>query len=179
MVGRRQMGLPPALALGGVVVNGPDYSAGISEGYWSSIYRVPIIQHGLRNAHLLVDGQRLEDRRGLQRGFDQMRREIDLSGAMHATDEFNRQAVEIITSGKVQQAFDISQEDPKLVAEYGDSYGRERVYRATVVEAGVSFVTLRAVGSAPNSTAYDWDDHAVNWDMNTAMIGACLATIKL
>ena len=39
-----------------------------------------------------------------------------------------------------------------------------------LVQAGVKFVTVRAPGSGPGSKAHDWDDHAVNWDMHTAML---------
>lgn len=166
----RQAGLPPAVAVGGVVVNGPDYAAGVSEGYWSGIYRVPIINGGLRDASLSVEARRLSGRRDLARQFDRLRRDVDTSGVMNVTDEFNRQAVEILTTGKAQAAFDLSQEDPKLREKYGDGYGQEVLTARRLVEAGISFVTVRAPGSGPNTAAYDWDDHAVNWDMRTAMI---------
>ena len=32
-----QRGLPAAVAINGVVVNGPDYAAGVSEGFWSRL----------------------------------------------------------------------------------------------------------------------------------------------
>ena len=166
----RQRGLPPAVAVGGVVVNGPDYAAGISEGYWSGMYRVPIINGGLRDASLTVDSQRLGDRRELQRGFDRLRRDVDASGVMETTDEWNRQAVEILTTGKAQAAFDLTQEAPQLREKYGDGYGQEVLTARRLVEAGISFVTVRAPGSGPGTTAYDWDDHAVNWDLRTAML---------
>lgn len=170
VLGKRRAGVPPALAVGGVVVNGPDYAPAISEGYWSSIYRVPIIQGSLRDASLLVDGRRLEDRRSLHADLDRLRRDLDLSGAMGAADEFNRQAVEIILSGHVQKAFDVAEEDERTRTAYGPGYGQEVLVARRLVEAGVSFVTVRVPGSGPNTTAYDWDDHAVNWDMNTAML---------
>lgn len=170
MLGGKRAGLPPALAVGGVVVNGPDYAAGVSEGYWSGMYRVPIINGGLRDASLSLEGARLANRRRLAQEFDRLRRDVNTSGVMDVTDAFNRQAVEILTTGKAQEAFDLSQEDPRLVEKYGDGYGREVLTARRLVEAGISFVTVRAPGSGPNTAAYDWDDHAVNWDMRTAMI---------
>ncbi|MFN0020042.1 MAG: DUF1501 domain-containing protein [Pirellulaceae bacterium] len=170
MLGGKRVGLPPALAVGGVVVNGPDYAAGVSEGYWSGMYRVPIINGGLRDASLSLEGARMADRQRLAKDFDRLRREVDTSGVMDVTDAFNRQAVEILTTGKAQEAFDLSKEDPHLVEKYGDGYGREVLTARRLVEAGISFVTVRAPGSGPNTAAYDWDDHAVNWDMRTAMI---------
>ena len=93
MLGGRRVGLPPALAVGGVVVNGPDYAAGVSEGYWSGMYRVPIINGGLRDASLSLEGARMTDRRRLAQDFDRLRRDVDTSGVMDVTDAFNRQAV--------------------------------------------------------------------------------------
>ncbi len=162
-------GLPPAIAVGGVVVNGPDYAAGVSEGYWSPVYRVPIVNGGLQNASLTVSPARLADRRQLQSGLDRLRREVDQNGTMDALDQFDQQAVEILTSGQADRAFDLNREDPKLRAKYGDGYGQEVLTARRLIEAGVRFVTVRAPGSGPGTKAYDWDDHAVNWDMLTAM----------
>jgi hypothetical protein len=165
-----QKGLPPALAIGGVIANGPDYAAGVSEGYWSGQYRVPIVNGGLQNASLTVSPERLADRMAVQSGFDRLRRNLDASGTMEVIDEFNRRAIEIVTSGKAEKAFDVSEEDPKLVEAYGDGYGREALIGRRLIEAGVRFVTVRAPGSGPGTKAYDWDDHAVNWDMREAML---------
>lgn len=165
----RRPGIPAAVSVGGVVVNGPDYAPGISEGYWSGTYRVPIINGGLRDGSLLVDGRRLDDRLSLMRGFDHMRRELDLTGSMDVMDHYNRRALEMLTTNRVQRAFDLSQEDPRMRERYGDGYGREVLLGRRLVEAGVSFVTVRIPGSGPGTTAYDWDDHAVNWDMLGAM----------
>lgn len=169
MLQGQQRGLPPAVAVGGVVVNGPDYSAGISEGYWSSVYRVPIVNGTLRDASLTVDVNRLGDRLSLQQGFDRLRREVEASQTSSAIDEFQQQAVEILTTGKAQAAFDISKEDPKIREKYGDGYGQEVLTAVRLVQAGVRFVTVRAPGSGPGTKAYDWDDHAVNWDLLGAM----------
>lgn len=166
----KKRGLPPALAINGVCVNGPDYSPGIAQGYWGSQYRVPICNFSLRDASLRVSGSALEDRLGLLRGFDQMRRDFDTSGALDAMDTFNRRAVEILTTDKARRAFDLSQEDPRVRDRYGeDQFAREALLARRLVEAGVSFVSLRVPGAAPGTTASDWDDHAVNWDMLTAM----------
>lgn len=167
---QQQKGLPPAIAVGGVVVNGPDYSAGISEGYWSSVYRVPIVNGSLRDASLTVDTRRLGDRLALRTGLDRLQRELDHSGTREAIDAFNQQAVDILTTGKAQQAFDLSQEDPRIRDKYGEGYGQEVLTAVRLVESGVKFVTVRAPGSGPGSKAHDWDDHAVNWDLHSAML---------
>ena len=166
----RRRGILPAVSVGGVVVNGPDYAAGVSEGYWSSVYRVPIVNGGLRDASLNVDPRRLEDRLALQQGFDRLRRTAERSEMMDAMDEFQRRAYEVLTTGKAQEAFDLSREPEAVRDAYGDGWGRDALVARRLVEAGVSFVTLRSPGGGPNSMAHDWDDHAVNWDMRNAML---------
>lgn len=167
----KHRGLPAAVAINGVCLNGPDYSPGIAQGFWSAQYRVPICNFHLRDSHLTIESRRLSDRLAVQRGFDQLRRDLDQEGTMDALDSFNRRAIDILTTGKAQKAFDINQEDPKLRDKYGDDYfGRECLLARRLVEAGVSFVSIRVPGSGPNSKAYDWDDHAVNWDMPTSMV---------
>jgi hypothetical protein len=162
--------LPPAVAINGVCLNGPDYSPGIAEGYWPARYRVPITNFSLRDASLRVTRQQLDDRLGLAQRFDAMRRELDTSGAVDAMDSFSQRAVDILTADRARKAFDLSLEEPRLRDRYGeDPFAREALLARRLVEAGISFVSLRVPGSGPGSKAHDWDDHAVNWDMLTAM----------
>lgn len=166
----RTPGLPASVAVGGVVLNGPDYSPGIAQGYWSSMYRPPITNGGLQDASLTVSRSHLQNRVALLNGFDRLRGDLDVAGAMDSLDAFNREAVEVLTTDRARRAFDLSLEDPRIVEKYGDGYGREVLMGRRLVEAGVSFVTVRIPGSAPGTKAYDWDDHAVNWDLPTAML---------
>lgn len=163
-------GMPPAVSVGGVVVNGPDYASGISEGYWSPVYRVPIVNGGLANASLTVPVDRLRNRRELQTGLDRLRRNIDGSGMMSALDTFDQQAVEMLVSQRAERAFNLNLEDPRVRARYGEGYGQEVLTARRLVEAGVRFVSVCDRGSGPGSNAHNWDDHAVNWDMRTAML---------
>jgi hypothetical protein len=170
LVASRQPGVPPALAVGGVVVNGPDYAAGISEGFWPTVHRVPIVQHGMRDASLTVDARRFGDRWALHQTFDQMRRDLDVAGDMRIMDAHNRQAIEILTTGAIHRAFDLQLEDARVRDSYGEGWGQQVLTARRLVEAGVTFVTVCAPGSGPGSMAHNWDDHAVNWDLNTAML---------
>ena len=158
-----------AVAINGVVLNGPDYSPAIAQGFWSSQYRVPISNFSLRDASLTVDSQRLGDRLAMLQSFDRYRREADTTGAMNGLDVFNERAINILTTSRVRNAFDLSLEDPRLCEKYGDGYGREVLVARRLVEAGVGFVSVRIPGSGEGTKAYDWDDHAVNWDMLGAM----------
>ena len=159
------VGLPPAVSINGVVVNGPDYASGISEGYWSGVYRVPIVNGGLRDSHLSVATSRLADRTALHSGLDRFRRDLDTSRTMDVMDEFNRRALEIVTTGAAARAFDLTLEDPRVREKYGPGFGQEALAARRLVEAGVRFVSLCSRGNGPGSLAHNWDDHAVNWDL--------------
>ena len=47
---------------------------------------------------------RLGDRRRLLTSFDRLRRRVDASGVMEGMDEINRQALGILTSGRLANA---------------------------------------------------------------------------
>lgn len=170
MLSRPGSGMPSALAVGGVVANGPDYSAGVSEGYWSGQYRVPIVNGGLQNATLSVESQRLTDRLAVRQQFDRFRRDTDTRELMQVLDEWDRQAIEIMTSGAAAKAFDLSLEEPATVARYGEGLGRDALIARRLIEAGVRFVSFNSNGHGPGGKAHNWDDHAVNWDLPTEML---------
>jgi len=168
----RVRGLPAAVGMGLVIYNSAfgEYLPGIGEGYWSSAWRPPIVtKSGLPNSTLTVDGGRLDDRVGLLRQFDRLRRDVDQRGTLDAVDEFNRMAIDILTADKARQAFDLSKEDPRLVAQYGDEWGQNALVARRLVEAGVSFVTISVPGGVKAMDAPGWDDHAINIDLPTIM----------
>ena len=133
-------GLPAAVGMGLVVYNSAfgDYLPGIGEGYWNSSWRLPIVtKTGLPNSTLTVEGTRLQDRLGLLRQFDLLRRETDHRGSMEALDDFQKTAVEILLADKARAAFDLSQEDPRLVAAYGDEWGQTALVARQIGRAHV------------------------------------------
>ena len=50
---------------------------------------------------------RLADRRALLTAFDGIRRDVDHSGLMESMDHFNQSAVNLLTSDRARDAFDI------------------------------------------------------------------------
>lgn len=99
-----------------------------------------------------VNVDRLEDRKALLASFDNIRREIDASGNMEGLDAFTAKALDMVVSGKVRAALDLSKEDAKTRERYK---GVERFLTARrLVEAGVGCVTL-AIGG--------WDTHSNNF----------------
>src|SRR5262249_36575158 len=62
---------------------------------------------------------RLEDRRKLLAGLDTLRRDLDTGGALPAMDTFQTRALDMITSPKAKEAFDITKEPDKVRERYG------------------------------------------------------------
>lgn len=96
---------------------------------------------------------RLHDRAGLLKSFDQLRRDLDASGLMAGIDTFNEQALGVLTSPKLLQALDLSREDRRVVERYGRGENRNRddggprltdhfLAARRLVEAGARVVTL-------------------------------------
>ena len=121
----------------------------------------------------LVDGitvNRLENRVGLMRELDRMRRDIDQLGSMAALDSFTGQALGILSSGRFAAALDLSREDPRVVEKYtprmktpGESFyttegpeaARKFLIARRMVEAGVRCVSV---------SLSDFDTHRSNFE---------------
>jgi uncharacterized protein (DUF1501 family) len=146
--------MPPFVSMGdGNHVPGPGFLGKAYETY----------QPGPRAANLgLTTGitrDQLADRRSLMTTFDTLRRELDgARGNVSAMDAFNAQALEMITSNRARDAFDIGREPASI----RDLYGRGTDYlRARrLVEAGVPVVTLTPENhGAPRECNGQWDHH--------------------
>jgi hypothetical protein len=111
---------------------------------------------------------RLDDRLAMLRGMDRLRRELDKSGTMEAMDSFNVQAMDMLTSASVRDAFDLSKEPDAVRDRYGrHAYGQRGLLARRLVEAGTRFVTVvwenpQPGKPIPANCAYNWDSHAVN-----------------
>ncbi|MEX0678641.1 MAG: DUF1501 domain-containing protein [Pirellulales bacterium] len=110
-----------------------------------------------------VTALRLGNRRDLLHAFDSMRRDLDRTGFGTGIDAFQTRALEIVTSGKVRDAFDIEKEPPDVRARYGDGPfpygvhpGRMLLEARRLIEAGVSVVT-------GCFTTGGWDTHRDNF----------------
>jgi len=99
-----------------------------------------------------MTADRLGERRDLLTAFDGVRRDVDGSGVLAGMDEFRARAFDIVLSGKVRKAFDLSAEDATTRERY---QGIEKFLLARrLVEAGVGAVTLD-IGN--------WDTHFDNF----------------
>ncbi len=109
--------------------------------------------------------EQLSDRRTLLASFDTMRRNLDTRDTLAGMDRFQAQALEIITSPRVRDAFDLSKEPDRVIASYGRGRYPHQTFKTIMypwnarpfilarrlVEAGVRVVTLRAA---------EWDHHS-------------------
>jgi hypothetical protein len=123
-----------------------------------------------RNMELRISADRFEDRRRLLDQFDSLRRDLDHRGVLSGADRFQQQAFDVISRG-VAEAFDLSKEDPRVVASYDTSHlfrnediqryydmrrasnllGKQMLLARRLCEAGCGFVTVSDCG---------WDMHA-------------------
>jgi hypothetical protein len=121
-----------------------------------------------------LNGSRLDDRRGLLREFDLLRRDLDSSGTMDGMDLFHRQAFQLLTSPAVAASFDLDKEPPELRDRYGRHlWGQSCLLARRLAESGASVVTIDALAPKMGTPLYfSWDDHAnaqPGWDMAKGM----------
>ena len=90
-----------------------------------------------------VNVARAEERARLRRQLDSLRRELDVGDTMARLDHYQRQALEIVLSGKAQQAFRVDLEPDSVRDAYGrHSLGERTLLARRLIEAGVTFVTV-------------------------------------
>jgi hypothetical protein len=100
--------------------------------------------------------RRVEDRRALQRNIQDAARALDASGAAQALDRHYQRAYELVTSPRVQAAFDLQREPAPLQDRYGrNAWGQAALLARRLVEAGVTFVTINHFEAEIDW----WDDH--------------------
>ena len=105
----------------------------------------------------LADGvtpDRVADRKKLLGAFDGLRRDLEASkGAFDGMDRFTARALDMVTSPRVRDAFDVTREPDKVRQRYGTLTRFLQARR--LAEAGVSVVSVLAPGY--------WDTHANNF----------------
>jgi uncharacterized protein (DUF1501 family) len=102
-----------------------------------------------------VSPNRFQQRRELLGAIDQMRSRAQADHALERMDTFHQRAVNILTSSRVREAFDLSRERAALRSRYGaNMFGQSLVMARRLVEAGTRFVQVKW---------YDWDGA---WDIH-------------
>lgn len=115
-----------------------------------------------KDMRLKVSQTRLRDRLQLHQTLDRMNRAVDASNDMEELDKFEQQALQLVL-GKSRGAFDLTQEDRRVVERYDTSgymtgltrdrrstLGHQMLLARRLCEAGCGFVTIHNPG---------WDMH--------------------
>jgi uncharacterized protein (DUF1501 family) len=165
MLGPCQQGMPPFIALPRVYYNGAAY---LGSGLEPLVVNGDPNSTGFQPPRLTLDpaqAPRFRERLSLAQQFDQMRRDLDISGQTTALDVFQQQATEILTSSASRRAFEIQSEDPRLRARYGNhAVGQRCLLARRLIEAGARIVTVD-FPCVPGQKAFSWDDHASVWNI--------------
>ncbi|MEZ6139084.1 MAG: DUF1501 domain-containing protein [Zavarzinella sp.] len=124
---------------------------------------------GMDNMKLSVtNSEQLKDRKALLAQFDNIRRELDTGNRLTGVDSATQKALGVLTSSKLLDALDVSQEPEKVRARYGDgkpyqfqfdgapTCNDQLLMARRLVEAGARCVTL-SFGR--------WDSHGKNFDL--------------
>jgi hypothetical protein len=120
--------------------------------------------------HPDVTLDRLEDRKALVGAFDGLQRAIgDPHGTLAGVDSYTARALEMLSSTRVRDAFDISQEPDRVRDRYG-AHMEDLLMARRLVEAGVSVVTVPLRVTVPYAKAKNrrkvldaWDTHLCNF----------------
>ena len=110
---------------------------------------------------------RLDRRRSLLDQLDGKRAQLDSSGMADNLSYFQQEALALLTSTKTRDAFDLSQEEAHVRAQYGpDLFGSCLLAARRLVEAGVKFVGLTTESQYNgNIGAGMWDTHGSNFKL--------------
>lgn len=104
---------------------------------------------------------RLQDRQSLLQDLDIVRRDVEFGDVAFGIDRFQQRALEIVTSSRAREAFDLEKEskvdrDRYEVGTYrhGPHPGKSILLARRLIEAGVTVVTVGLHG---------WDTHSSNF----------------
>lgn len=151
--------MPPYVHIGGRLFN----STGVGGGVFGSACEPVTIVNPLASQLQLsqfelaaeVPASRFHHRRELLGTIDRMRAQVAASPTLERMDTFHQRAVNVLTSSRVREAFDLSRERPPLRSRYGANiFGQSLLMARRLVEAGTRFVQIKW---------YDWDGA---WDIH-------------
>lgn len=169
LLGPVHRSVPPSVALAEKTQHVPWSEPG-GPGFLGAAYQ-PFKPNGQGMDDLRLNGistDRLQDRRSLLAGLDQLKRNVDHTGMLEGMDAFTEAAFGVLTSSELVEALDLSKEDPKVRERYGDGKPYKFQYDGAptcnehlliarrLVEIGVRSVTL---------TYGRWDSHGDNFNL--------------
>ena len=153
--------IPPYVS----IENHPDWE----RAYYAGIEHEPIRFGGggpreaIENMgrHQDLTQPRLVDRQGLLEDLESTRRRLEREKILDGLDGFRQRALDMVTSTRVREAFDLDKEPPEARARYGEGPfrhgphpGRSLLLARRLIESGVSVVTVGV---------HNWDTHSHNF----------------
>ena len=152
LLGAKHPSIPPFVGLSPKTGH-PPYGSPGHPGFLGSAHSA-FRPNGEGKTDLTLNGisaDRLSDRRQLLSSVDRIRRDLD--GKLAGQDAFTQQAIGVLTSSKLAEALDVSQEDARVrerygkgnPGNYGDGAPRNQEHfliARRLVEAGARCVTL-------------------------------------
>lgn len=159
------VGINPPLEYNGPAYLGDAYSPFVVSGNPNTPgFTVPNI--GLTD---MDEVRRIGRRSTLRQNLDTLERSFDQARELQALDEFESQAMTLLTNPQTKIAFDLSLEDPRVRDRYGrNAWGQQLLLARRLVEAGVDVLTTSLNGPLCGRVQ-NWDDHAVNHNVFEAM----------
>jgi hypothetical protein len=116
-----------------------------------------------------TEAARLGDRVALRQNLDKLERKFDRDNELGALDQFETQAMTLLTNPQTRDAFDLSKEDPATRDRYGrNRWGQQLLLARRLVESGVEIITSSFNGPLCGRV-HNWDDHAVNHHVFNAL----------
>ncbi len=159
------VGINPPLEYNGPAYVGEAYSPFTVSGDPNQPnFSVPNI--GLSN---LGEVRRMGHRSTLRQNLDTLERTFDQQRELAALDEFETQAMTLLTNPQTKEAFDLTKEDNRTRDRYGrNAWGQQLLLARRLVEAGVDILTTSLNGPLCGRVQ-NWDDHAVNHNVFEAL----------
>jgi len=100
--------------------------------------------------------ERMSRRQSLLQQFDAERARLDSPRTLTEYDRFQQRALDLVTSARTREAFDVTREPAAVRDRYGRHlFGQSTLLARRLVEAGTRFVTVHWDGP----DGYSWDSH--------------------
>lgn len=113
-----------------------------------------------------IDETRFVNRRRLAESLASQHRPVDPADRAGQYDGFRRMAVDLLSTPRVREAFDVEKEPAAVQAAYGDHIcGQSALLARRLVENGVPVVTVVCAAGDLNGASGDmWDTHGDNFN---------------
>jgi hypothetical protein len=161
VLGQVRSGMPPFVHVGP-----PGYLPGagnLGPSYNPLLVADPTGRQGQLPSFTMTAGvtaERFQDRLALLKSVDEARAASQGDRAVEEMDDNYRRAVDLLTSDRVRNAFDLSRESEQLRTRYGGHlFGQSCLMARRLVEAGTRFVQVNWYGEP---AWHGWDVHGAD-----------------